>query len=449
MGVRHGVFCMLVLAGCATTDEHDTLQRLRAHAQLTPDAPVALVRGQAQQQANAVHVDALLAQPLSQEAAVRLMLLNSPQFQTLLAEGLENAAHAAQAGRVSNPRFNWERSVFQSEVEVGRLLTVGLFDLISLPWRTDIAQQEVERARLQMAQRVVEQTHTVRQAWVEALAAQQKLRYANQVLDSAKASAELAKRMQEAGNFTRLEHAKQHSFYTEAVVNMTLAKHQNKAAHEALVRALGLTMEHAAQLRLPDRLPDLPLTPKQAQEFGTHATSRLDLQLAKLSYDRAMQAQGLSRVSQFVDVDLGVRRDTVFQNNGAPSARKRGYELEIDLPIFDWGGLQREAMQAATLVAANRLEATLREAESSVRAHYSAYQANYDMARYYQEEVLPLKQRIAEENLLRYNGMQLGVFDLLAESREHVHAVMQALDAQADFWRADARLQAVLMGALN
>ena len=49
--------------------------------------------------------------------------------------------------------------------------------------------------------------------------------------------------------------------------------------------------------------------------------------------------------------------------------------------------------------------------------------------------------------MLRYNGMFIGVFELLADAREQVAAVVQAIEAQRDFWLADAALQATLIGA--
>jgi outer membrane protein TolC len=48
--------------------------------------------------------------------------------------------------------------------------------------------------------------------------------------------------------------------------------------------------------------------------------------------------------------------------------------------------------------------------------------------------------------VLRYNGMLIGVFELLADAREQIASVMQAIDAQRDFWLADANLQATLIG---
>jgi len=60
--------------------------------------------------------------------------------------------------------------------------------------------------------------------------------------------------------------------------------------------------------------------------------------------------------------------------------------------------------------------------------------------------VVPLKQRISEENLLRYNGMLIGVFALLADARAQIASVNAAIEAQRDFWLADADLQMALVG---
>ena len=94
----------------------------------------------------------------------------------------------------------------------------------------------------------------------------------------------------------------------------------------------------------------------------------------------------------------------------------------------------------------NRAAQVAVEASSRVREQYGAYRTAYDVARHHRDEAVPLRQAIADENLLRYNAMQIGVFDLLAEARVQIAGVVQAIDAQRDFWLADAALQAALLG---
>ena len=57
-----------------------------------------------------------------------------------------------------------------------------------------------------------------------------------------------------------------------------------------------------------------------------------------------------------------------------------------------------------------------------------------------------LRQAMADENVLRYNGMLIGVFELLAEARDQIASVSNAINAQQQFWLADAALAASVIG---
>ena len=303
------------------------------------------------------------------------------------------------------------------------------------------------QARVQLSANVVEQVTQVRQTWVRAVAAQQTLDYANQVNRSAQASAELARRMQQVGNFTKLQRARQQSFYADSAAQLASSQHASTAAREDLIRQLGLTDAQAVQLKLPERLPDLPKEPRQVAVVNATATQqRLDVQMARQQLDNAGKSQGLNLITSLVDVELGVRRDTVFDNAAGTSTPRKGYELGIRLPIFDWGTAKRDAMNAQSLAAANRYESTVRGASSQLRESYSAYRTAYDVARHYRDEIVPLRRAMADENLLRYNGMLIGVFELLADNRDQIASVTAALNAYQQFWLADAALAASMTG---
>ena len=89
----------------------------------------------------------------------------------------------------------------------------------------------------------------------------------------------------------------------------------------------------------------------------------------------------------------------------------------------------------------------MRDAASTLRESYSAYRTAFDVARFYESEILPLQEMIAEENVLRYNGMLIGVFELLADARRQVGIVQSAIDANEQFWMSDAALSATLIGS--
>lgn len=438
---------IIVLSGCASVNFDNSVAKTNEDVASFTQGNLALAQTQLHRSALDRTATQLLAQPLSQGNAVQLALANSPALQAMLAQNWSDAANAAQSGRIANPIFTFERVTFGSELELGRLLSFGLLDLLTLPQRHGIAQRGIERAQLQLTTNVIDQVTQVRQAWVKAVAAQQNMTYAKQVFDAAQVSAELARRMQSVGNFTRLQRARQQAFYADAATQLAATQHETTATHEGLVRALGLTDDQAQQLKLPARLPDLPIAPRSPEEVGRLASSaRLDIRMAQSAFESAAKSQGLNVLTSLTDIELGARRNTVFDNAEGTSTPATGYEISMRLPVFDWGGLRRDAMNAQTLAAASRLEAVTRGAGSNLRESYSAYRTAYDVARHYRDEVVPLRKTIAEENVLRYNGMLIGVFELLADTKDQIGSVMAAIAAEQQFWLADAALQASQIG---
>ncbi len=439
---------LVVLTGCASVNFDQSIAKTNQDAADFTAGRLSLAQTQAQRDARERTAAELLKQPLGQSAAVQLALINSPALQAMLAENWANAANAAQAGRIANPIFTFERVRIGDELDLGRLLSFGLLDLLTLPQRNAIAQRRIAHSQLRLSSDVIDHVTQVRQAWVKAVAAQQSLSYARQVVDSAEASAELARRLQAVGNFNKLTRARQQMFYADAATQLAGAQHMATSAREELTRMLGLTDAQAEQLKLAERLPDLPKAPRDPADVSKLASAaRLDIRIAQSAFEAAAKAQGLNFVTSFTDIELGIiRNNTVFDNEHGTKTTGRGFEISLRLPIFDWGGPQRDAMNAQTLAAANRLEAAVRAAGSNLRQAYSAYRTAYDITRHYRDEVIPLRKTISEENVLRYNGMLIGVFELLADSRDQVGSVMAAISAEQQFWLADAALQASVMG---
>ena len=437
----------LLLTGCATVDINQSIARVNLDAGSVTAGKLSLAQSEADRVASQSSANALLAKPLTQDAAVHLALINSPAMQAMLAQSWADAASAAQTGRLPNPVLTLERVRTPSETEIGRMLAFGLLDVLTLPQRYRTANARVEQAQLQLTADVVEKVTQVRQAWVAALAAKQSLTYARQVSDSAEASAELARRMLAVGNFNKLQRARQQAFYADAAAQLANASHSATATREALVRALGLTDAQAQQLQLPERLPDIPALPRTGDDVSSAASrGRLDIKMAQAELNATAVAQGLNAITSFTDIELSVIRNTSIERADGHRTYARGFEVAVKLPIFDWGGLQRDAMSAQMLAAANRLEATTRAAGSNLRESYSSYRTTYDIAKHYRDEVVPLRKLIADENVLRYNGMIIGVFELLADSRDQISSVIAAINAQQQFWMADAALQSSIMG---
>ncbi len=436
-----------LLVGCSSVDFTQSIAKTNADAAPFTKGALELVQTDAQRAANLNAAQTLLAQPLAQADAVKLALINSPALQTLLAQHWALATQAAQTGRIANPRFSFERMVTSSELELGRFLTVGVLEIFSLPQRQRQSRRQLEVAQLQLTSTVIDQVSKVRMAWVKAVAAAQNQAFAQRVHDAAQASAILAERMQAVGNFTKLQRARQQAFYATATMQWALAQQAAVAEREALVRLLGLTDAQAGAMRLAERLPNLPDAPRAADEVSKSATAmRLDVQIANAELESFAAANGINKIMSFTDVELGARRDTMFELADGHKTTKRGFEVDIVLPIFDFGDAKRDGLNAQMLAAVNALSATTVAANSHLRESYTAYRTAYDVAKHYRDEMVPLSKAIADENVLRYNGMFIGVFELLADTREQIGVVMGAINAQQQFWLADAALQTTVVG---
>ncbi|MCX7673203.1 MAG: RND transporter, partial [Thiobacillaceae bacterium] len=75
-----------------------------------------------------------------------------------------------------------------------------------------------------------------------------------------------------------------------------------------------------------------------------------------------------------------------------------------------------------------------------------SYRTAWALARHYRDEVLPLTERLMEEAQLRYNGMLIDVWGLLAQARARAQAARAATEATRDFWLAEANLRRALDG---
>ena len=302
----------LLLTGCAAPNVDDAIRDAGQLASgATNRSETTLNRTDGQRADAARKATELLAQPLTMDGATQLAIANSPAFQAALASGWGEVSVASQRALPRNPLFTFERLRDGSGLELGRLLSIGLLDLVTLPQRRAVARVEGEQARVRLAGAIVDQANAAKQAWVKAVAAREIEKYAEQVRDTADASAELARRMQRAGNFTRLQAARQHLFYADATSRLAMAQQSTVSAREVLTRTLGLTDDQARALKLPDRLPDLPKAPLAPAEVSTAASDeRLDLRLARLDGGPTPKSARWHEVT--TDVAVGKMRQVEF-----------------------------------------------------------------------------------------------------------------------------------------
>ena len=435
------VMSAALLGGCASFSKDGGFGEIQSATQSRIQKDVVWSRDDATRAQTQQRIDALLAQPLSVEDAVQIALLNNPGLQAAFNTLGIAEADWVSAQRLPNPGFSIGRLTRGSEVEWERSLHLNLARLLTMPMRIEIEQRLFEQTRRELVLNVLRLAADTRKAWIIAVTANQTAQYQQQAMEAAEAGADLASRMAKVGNWSKLRQAREHAFYADAALAVARAEGTKVQARERLIRLMGLP--DAAKLKLPERLPDLPKSLPMLSNVEQQAMeSRLDLQMTRLQTEALAKNLGLTRSTRLINVlELGI-----INNGSNEEPQQRGYEISFELPLFDWGQSRVVAAESRYRQALERARETAVNARSEVREAYAMQQGQYAIAKHLRDEVVPLKKRISEENLLRYNGMLIGVFELLADARSQVASVNAAIEAQRDYWLAESDLQMALVG---
>lgn len=431
-----------VLGGCASFSPDGGFGAVERTTKERIGKDLHWARGDADLDTIAKRVSELLAKPLTVDDAVQVALLNNRGLQADFQELGVTEAEVVQAGRLPNPGFSFGRSSRGDEREIERGLHFNLARLVAMPLIGRMEARRFEQVKGRVAMNVLSLAADTRKAYFTALAAEETVRYMRQVKQAADASAELARRMEQVGNFNKLQRAREQSFYANAALQLARAEQAQRSTRERLVRLLGVWGTQT-QFALPERLPDLPPSPLDLPDVEQVALAqRLDVRGAKQAAEQTASNLGLTKTTRFVNVlELGVMR-----NSSNEELTQRGWEIGFELPLFDWGGARVARAEAIYMQTLHRAAETAINARSEVREAYTGYRSAYDIARHHRDEVVPLNQRIAEENVLRYNGMLIGVFELLADARTQIASVNASIEALRDFWIAQADLDMALIG---
>ncbi len=438
---------LLALAGCTSFAPGGGFGVVEQTAKERLGKEVKWVKTDAERDAVAGRVRELLQKPLSIEDAVQIALLNNRGLQASYHELGLSEADLVQAGRLPNPHFSMLRVHNGDEFKIEQMLTFNVFSLITMPLATQMEKRRFESTQRAMSMEVLRLASETRKAWVLAVAGEENVRYMTKVKSVADSSAELARRMTTVGNWNKLSQAREQGFYADAALNLARATQNQVSTREKLTRLLGLWGENT-QFKLPERLPDLPASVDELPNVEQLALGqRLDVQAMRLDMDAMARNMGLTKATRFINaLEFGPAR--VLEGRKS-DPYKKGYEVSLEIAIFDWGTAKTAKAEALYMQSVDRLVEAAVNARSEVREAYQGYRVTYDIAKHYRDEVVPIRKRIADENLLRYNGMLIGVFDLLADARSQIASVNGYIDALRDFWLAKADLDMAMTGKPN
>ena len=435
---------IFITSGCTSYKFEESLNNINSNKDIVIAGKITAAINQEQQNELFNDSKALLNSEVGEKEAVKLMLSKSPNFQSLLFKYRGSGSAAAQKGRISNPVFSFERMVKGSEIEYGRFLSFGLLDLLSLPTKQKSSKFAVDLNDINFASEIYGAINDVRMSWFEAVSSEQQLTLYDNAFIALSANAELSKRMKKTGNMTTSDRVRQQLIYSEATVALAKAKIRKISSRENLIRKIGLTKNEANNLIIPKKLPELPKTPIPIEKIANKISDRFDVKTARIEYELLLEQLGVEKINSYTDIEFGYRNDRI-KDDGVIS-NKKGYELEIKIPIFDWGNLQRDTIQAELIAKQKIYENIVLAAASELREAYQNYRTAFDIAKHYYDQIIPMHEILLEEATYNYNGMIIGIFELMQSGLEKSTAEIKATDALQNLFIAELNLNSVAVG---
>jgi outer membrane protein TolC len=407
-----------LLSGCATFTPDYGMAVVKDIIAIELDKEATALRTDDDVVAARDRVKALARRVLTADAAVQIALLNNRGLQAAYNElGIAEAVRV-QGSLPPNPTFTVERLSSLAEIEIEKRIVANILSLVTLPARAQIASDRFHQAQLRAAEETVRVAQETRRAFYRTVAASEIASFLAQSQSAAEAAAKLARGLGESGALGKLDQAREQMFYAEITAQLATARQRASSERERLVRLMGF-WGGDLNFKLPNALPPLPRTARGLPAIEAEAVARrIDLQIARIELLALSKNLGLTQATRFINLlEVSGIAQTKIERETGERERARGFELEIQIPIFDAGEVRARQASETYMQAANRLIDRAIIVRSEARDAYRVYRSAYDIAAHYRREVLPLRKIITDETLLQYGAMQIDVFSLLTEAR--------------------------------
>jgi cobalt-zinc-cadmium efflux system outer membrane protein len=438
------VAILAVLAACAPVSREAVQGQLAQTVSQRISRPVEWDAGTPEDRIIREKVRQLLAGELTIDKAVAIALVNNRELRAVLARADVAQADLVQAGLLENPLFGVSLLDGDAGTEIEYTLFQSFLNVFTLSARRKIAAGQLERTRLEVAQTALDLIAELKRSYYTLLSDRQALELYGQVLDATGAAAELSRRQYTAGTLSLREQALQQSFFAQAALVAARAEARFAVDREKLNRLLGLWGPETAW-QLPARLPDMPENLPALADLERQAVAqRLDLASRRAEVEAVNMALDYTRQNRWLTA-LGLSFTIQRDFDGTYS---RGPGLELGLPLFDRGQGHIAKLEAELAEAENRYAQLAIDVRAQVREADARLAAAIGAVRHYREAILPLADRVVAETLKFYNGMLVGVYELLNAKQAQIDAARDYIASWRDFWIAWTDLERALGAAL-
>jgi len=441
-------FGVLWLAGCASVPRDAGFGEVQSVVLDRTGRLVQWNRRTTDDQAVAAKISAMLATDLTADEVVQIALLNNRHLQATFEDLGIAQADLVQAGLLKNPVFDLsvrfpDRSPPRTYLDIG--VAEDFLDVALLPARKQLAAEQFEQTKARVTSHVLALVADASSAFYSYQAARQTVEFDQAIAQAAAASLDVGGKLHDAGNENDLEYAGRRAQDAQARADLADAQAQADEARERVTNAMGLAGSET-QWTAVVRMPDIPPIEINFHDLESVALrQRLDVAVARKEVAIQARTLGLTRQYRFFqNVNLGpeAERETDGQWRIGPT-------LSMPIPLFDQGQATVARAVAVNRQCQQRLDALEVDVRSQVRAARTRLLHAREKVILYRDEVLPIQQEVLRQSQLHYNGMYIGVFQLLQAKRDQIDAARHSIEALRDYWIAVAELQRAVGGRLE
>jgi outer membrane protein, heavy metal efflux system len=390
----------------------------------------------------------LLRKPLTVDATVQIALLNNRSLQATFEEIGLSAADLLEALTIPNPKFDLTAKIPDqppSGTYIEYSAAIDFLSILMIPLKKRVAKDQLQSAVLRVADETLELISDVKSVFYSLQTSQQLLQRFQLIVDANAASLDLAQRQYEAGNISNLALTQEQTIYSHSRLDVATTDAEIRRNREKLDRLLGLWGPDT-EWQITGELPEVPRA-----EFSTRGlerlaiSQRLDLQADYLQVASQAKNLGLTKSFRFLGaLDFGVERER--ETDGQI---RTGPTFIIELPVFNQGQARIARGEVALRKARDKFEALAIEIRSQIRELHDELMSKREIARFYQDDLVPNQRRILKESLINYNAMDIGNFELFTAKAEEARTEREYLEAVRDYWIARAELERAVGGNLN
>ena len=392
----------------------------------------------------------LLGTPLVADSAVQIALLNNRRLQATYEDLGIAYATIVEAGTPSNPAFHGggtfglpqdpgaahaahDHYVYEIEMDFLSLLFGSM--------RKSAAKSEFETAKLRVTAAVMDLAGQTRRAFYRVQSEQQMLEMYQQVVLATQAGYDFASELYEAGNIPELDLLLQRTLYEQSKLALATAAATLAESREQLNRLMGVWGTETAW-RIEARLSDISTEPMNFGNVEKIAIENsIDLAIARGEIVSTGKQLGVANATSLVP-----HLDIIGELESEAGVWSAGPAFGFELPLFDRKQGQRAAAAAELRRRQEQYYALAVEIRSAVRAARHRLLAARQVTLSYQNEILPLQEKILEQVQLQYNAMQVGTPRLLLAKQQQIEAGRDYIQAFYNYHVARVEFDQILKG---